>query len=148
MNEQDPQNILETARSLIKMGVPSPPYWEGRTFDDLLNIPRDRACTSEEWDEIIAQFVRLLECEEFQVCENAIARLEKALRSESSSADGLPQQLQERLNLVFDAIAARSRATPKIFEVFCDNFKRDGEPYSDLILQWLDRSNGLTICQR
>lgn len=144
--ERDPKEVGEAVANEATETLPIFAYWEGETFEDPLDIPLDRPYSSAEWDSIFQTFINLLNHEERWIRQAAIARLKRALDSESSQfsncEDYQPQLITERIKTIFDAITVQAVKIPNLLEDFYALFKSifDRESYLNLIRQWLNLS--------
>lgn len=151
--EETPRETLESARIAALRPAPIAPYWEGRTFEECLNIPLHRTYNRQQWDEIFSTFTKLLASDEPRTRSQAVERLADALKEEnrqrSRNSDSSSSAIEERLPAILDAIATQETVTPGIFEDCCKSFLHKAEInfsylldeaplYRNLILQWLD----------
>jgi hypothetical protein len=143
--EQEPKETIKKVRDWENKSSPIAPYWEGKTFNSILDIPLDFPYSSVEWDSIFETFIGLLQHENYRIRQAAIARLKTALESENSQVsnreDYQPKSITERLKTIFEVITSQSAITPDIFEDFCYEFRSLSKkaPYGGLILQWLNQ---------
>ncbi len=144
-HKQDPDETIEIVRASLITPAPIAPYWEGRIFDDSLDIPLDYPYSSVEWDSIFETFIELLRHENYRIRQAAIARLKTALKSESlqvsNCEDYQPKPIIERMRVIFEVINSQVVITPDIFDDFCYEFRDLAKeaPYGGLILQWLNQ---------
>jgi|GEM_PF-3728793 len=152
--EETPRETLESDLLAIALRpAPIAPYWEGRTFEECLDIPLHRTYSRQQWDEIFNTFTELLASDEPRTRSRAVERLATAIgqenRQRSRNSDSSPNAIEERLPAILDAIATKETVTPGIFEDCCKSFLHNAERtsydpldeaplYRNLILQWLD----------
>ncbi|MBH8564005.1 hypothetical protein I8748_17745 [Nostoc sp. CENA67] len=134
--ESTPEGIEEILINLADTSAILAPYWEGRNLAPGLGIPLNRDYTPEQWDWIFERFISLLNSEDWQIRQQAIARLKTALEAESRQSN----RQAERLPNILQAIAEQATIIPDIFEEFCDEFSYfcEDEAYRRLLLQWLE----------
>ncbi len=143
--KQDPDESIEIVRASLITPSPIAPYWEGKTFEDSLDIPLNYPYSSVEWDSIFETFIKLLQHENYRIRQAAIARLKTALESESSQVsnceDYQPRPIAERMIVIFEAMTSQVLITPDIFDDFCYEFRDLAKeaPFGGLILQWLNQ---------
>lgn len=129
-----PQKIEEIPINLADTSAILAPYWEGRNFAQGLGIPLNRDYTPAQWDWIFERFISLLNSEDWQIRQQAIARLKTAIEVETRQSN----RQAERLPNILQAIAKQATITPDIFEEFCDEFSHlsENEHYNSMLLQW------------
>lgn len=141
---EDSQQSVKAVREQIFTPETFSPKWDSDPID-LLDIPLNFPYSSNEWDIIFETFINLLEHKEFQIWYRAIHSLIEALAIEQSQRsnceDYQPRPLDRRMMSICETIAAQTLNKPKIFEIFCNNFRflAEESPYNRLLLEWLDQ---------
>ncbi|QSJ17393.1 hypothetical protein JYQ62_00425 [Nostoc sp. UHCC 0702] len=121
--EEIPINIADTSAILAS-------YWEGRNFAQGLSIPLNRDYPPEQRDWIFERFISLLNSKDWQIRQQAMARLKTAIEAENRQTN---RQTEHLLNIL-QAIAQQATVTSDIFEEFCDEFSH----IKRLLLHWMN----------
>jgi hypothetical protein len=132
-------------KQIIEYFQQQPPILITPSVENKVEIDLNKLYSPQEWDKVYRESIQLLENPNPQTRASTWERLKKALRSESdrirNDAEATDLQLIPRFQSILEAIATLIPTRIELLEEFWGEFgdAYNREPYSSLILPWLNQ---------